>query len=73
MAPSLDEFAAVGRPKQQHCWFQRLDPGQQEKATAAHEAGYSHPTIAKVVNGWGIPISRGRVGEHFRGACSCPS
>ena len=70
-AVALDEFEAVGKPKGAGCWFQRLTAEQQEKVTAAHEAGYSFPTITRVVNGWGIEIGRSRLGDHFRKGCSC--
>lgn len=45
MGVALDEFEAVGKPKGPRCWFQRLTPEQQEKVTAAREAGYAYPAI----------------------------
>lgn len=68
---ALDEFAAVAKPNRRGCWFSRLTSEQQEKVTAAHEAGYSARTIARVVTSWGVRISNSPVGEHFRHGCSC--
>ena len=70
-AVALDEFESAGPLKPARCWFARLTAEQQEKVAAAHEAGYSQPTIARVVNSWGVAVSRSRVGEHLRGSCSC--
>jgi len=63
-AVDLSEFEAQS-PKTSRCWFKSLSEDQRAKVTAAREAGYGAPTIAKVVSGWGIPITKSPVLNHF--------
>jgi hypothetical protein len=73
MAEILSEFAAAAAPSRATCWFTRLTPEQQDKVVAAHSAGYSAATIAKVLSGWEIRLTAGGVWKHLGGGCSCPS
>lgn len=71
-ALTLSEFADAVRRSGPGCWFLRLEPHQQEKIHAAHEAGYSGSTIARVIKTrWGFNISDQQVRHHLTGSCSC--
>ena len=70
-APDLSEFEALAPAARCGCWFRRISEDQRSKVVAAHEGGYSAPTIAQVVKGWGTPVSATAVRSHFNGDCRC--
>lgn len=69
-AVDLSEFEAAS-PTKLVCFFTRLDETQREKVTAAKEAGYSYPTISKVMATWGIKVGSSTIGRHYQGGCAC--
>lgn len=69
-AIDLDEFEAKA-PIKNRCWHSRLSDDQRGKVDAAKGAGYSGPTIAKVVTDWGVKISGSSINAHYSDGHNC--